>query len=87
MLASPGYRFCWEDNPPLARTCLGRRIDDTATRYELTVRGAWTLTPVENGGRPWREDYELIQSQANASDAVAYPVRSRLFGQQVAARK
>lgn len=46
----------------------------------------WTLTPVENGGRPWREDYELIQSQANASDAVAYPVRSRLFAKPVAAQ-
>ncbi|HWS78710.1 MAG TPA: type II secretion system protein GspK [Thermomonas sp.] len=44
----------------------------------------WTLTPVENGGRPWREDYELIQSQAIASDAVAYPVRSRLFAKPVA---
>lgn len=46
----------------------------------------WTLTPVENGGRPWREDYELIQSQATASDAVAYPVRSRLFAKPVAAQ-
>ena len=26
------------------RRPLGRRIDDTAARYELTVRGAWTLT-------------------------------------------
>ena len=32
-----------------SRRPLGRRIDDTATRYELTVRGAWTLTPT-NGG-------------------------------------
>jgi len=46
----------------------------------------WTLTPIENGGRPWREDYELIQSQAPASDAVAYPVRSRLFAKPVAAQ-
>ena len=47
----------------------------------------WTLTPVEDKGRPWREDYELIQSQAPSQDDVALPVRSRLFGQQVAARK
>jgi len=47
----------------------------------------WTLTPIDNGGRPWREDYELIQSQAPASDAVAYPVRSRLFAKPVAARQ
>ena len=47
----------------------------------------WTLTPVEDKGRPWREDYELIQSQAPSQDDVALPVRSRLFGQQVAPRK
>lgn len=32
-----------------SRRSLGRRIDDTATRYELTVRGAWTLTPAGVG--------------------------------------
>lgn len=32
-----------------ARRPLGRRIDDTATRYELTVRAAWTLTPMAGG--------------------------------------
>ncbi len=32
-----------------SRKPLGRRIDDTATRYELTVRGAWTLTPSSGG--------------------------------------
>ena len=47
----------------------------------------WTMTPFEDKGRPWREDYELIQSQAPSQDDVALPVRSRLFGQQVAARK
>lgn len=31
------------------RISLGRRIDDTATRYELTVRANWTLTPVAGG--------------------------------------
>lgn len=31
------------------RRPLGRRIDDTATRYELTVRAAWTLTPTSGG--------------------------------------
>ena len=31
------------------RRPLGRRIDDTATRYELTVRTAWTLTPTGAG--------------------------------------
>ena len=46
----------------------------------------WRSTPSDDRGRPWREDYELIQSQANASDAVAYPVRSRLFAKPVAAQ-
>ncbi len=32
-----------------SRRPLGRRIDDTATRYELTVKGAWTLTPIAGG--------------------------------------
>lgn len=32
-----------------ARRPLGRRIDDTATRYELTVRAAWTLTNPAGG--------------------------------------
>ncbi len=32
-----------------SRRPLGRRIDDTATRYELTVRTAWTLTPTGAG--------------------------------------
>lgn len=28
LLASLGYRFCWQDNPPMARTWLGRRVDE-----------------------------------------------------------
>ena len=45
--AAPLYRLqtVVEQN----RRPLGRRIDDTATRYELTVRAAWTLTPVAPG--------------------------------------
>lgn len=31
------------------RRSLGRRIDDTATRYELTVKATWTLTPAAGG--------------------------------------
>ena len=46
----------------------------------------WTLTPIEDGGRPWREDYELIESQDRPLDDVAFPVRSRLFAKPVAAR-
>ena len=37
-----------------SRRPLGRRIDDTATRYELTVRVAWTLTPASGRHAPDR---------------------------------
>ncbi|WGM32666.1 LPS assembly lipoprotein LptE [Brevundimonas sp. NIBR11] len=47
--AAPLYRL--ETTVEQNRRPLGRRIDDTATRYELTVRGEWTLTPV-SGGAP-----------------------------------
>lgn len=44
---APQWRL--ETDVSQSRRPLGRRIDDTATRYELTVRAAWTLTPA-NGG-------------------------------------
>ena len=45
--AAPLYRL--ETAVQQSRRPLGRRIDDTATRYELTVRAAWTLQPVTPG--------------------------------------
>ena len=47
--AAPLYRL--ETVVEQSRLPLGRRIDDTATRYQLTVKAAWTLTPV-SGGTP-----------------------------------
>ncbi|RZA22303.1 MAG: hypothetical protein EOP93_00420 [Lysobacteraceae bacterium] len=47
----------------------------------------WRSTPSEDKGRPWREDYELIQSRASSRNDAAFPVRSRLFREPVAARK
>ena len=47
--ATPLYRLTTEVQQ--SRRPLGRRIDDTATRYELTVKAAWTLTPT-SGGSP-----------------------------------
>jgi general secretion pathway protein K len=47
----------------------------------------WRLTPSEDRGRPWREDYELIQSRGPSQPDAAYPVRSRLFREPVAARQ
>lgn len=46
----------------------------------------WALTPAEDGQPPWREDYELIQSQYRPEDDVVYPVASRLFSGEVAAQ-
>ncbi|WP_189375949.1 type II secretion system protein GspK [Thermomonas carbonis] len=47
----------------------------------------WKMTPIdEREGRPWREDYELIQSKGPNQDAPVYSVRSRLFAQQMDAR-
>ena len=47
--AQPLYRLTTVTEQ--SRRPLGRRIDDTATRYELTVRTVWTLTPV-SGAAP-----------------------------------
>ncbi len=48
---SPGAPPLWrlQTQVEQARRPLGRRIDDTATRYELTLRAAWTLTPAAGG--------------------------------------
>ena len=45
--AQPLYRLTTVTEQ--SRRPLGRRIDDTATRYELTVRTVWTLTPTSAG--------------------------------------
>lgn len=47
----------------------------------------WTLTPLEDGQPPWREDYELIQSQYQPEGDTVYPVASRLFPKPVAPRR
>jgi LPS-assembly lipoprotein len=45
--AAPLYRL--DTVVEQSRRPLGRRIDDTAARYELTVRADWTLTPASGG--------------------------------------
>lgn len=44
---APLYRLTTEVEQ--SRRPLGRRIDDTASRYELTVKAAWALTPTTGG--------------------------------------
>lgn len=73
-----------------SRRPLGRRVDDTATRYELTVRGAWTLTPV-SGGTPLGgtetvtttyaaadQPYAAIAAQQDGEDRAAAALASQI---------
>ena len=66
--AAPLYRL--ETTAQQNRRPLGRRIDDTATRYELTVRGAWTLTPV-SGGAPLTGTETVTTTYAAADQPYA----------------
>lgn len=46
----------------------------------------WTLTPVDEGGRPWRLDYEITLPRDDASDpALVRPTQTPLFAQPVPA--
>lgn len=47
----------------------------------------WSLTPGDDGGKPWREDYELTHSHDRTDGGVALPVASRLFAKPVAAER
>ena len=61
----------------------GRRIDDTATRYELTVRGAWTLTPV-GGGLPL-SGVETVTTTYAAADQPYAAIAAQQDGEERAA--
>lgn len=66
-----------------SRRPLGRRIDDTATRYELTVRGAWTLTPV-SGGAPVT-GIETVTTTYAAADQPFAAIAAQQDGEERAA--
>ena len=66
-----------------SRRPLGRRIDDTATRYELTVRGAWTLTPT-NGG-PAVTGVETVTATYAAADQPFAAIAAQQDGEERAA--
>lgn len=53
-----------------SRRPLGRRIDDTATRYELIVRADWTLTPAA-GGPPLTGTETVTTTYASADQPYA----------------
>ncbi len=66
-----------------SRRPLGRRIDDTATRYELTVRGTWTLTPV-SGGAPVT-GVETVTTTYAAADQPFAAIAAQQDGEERAA--
>ena len=53
------------------RRPLGRRIDDTASRYELTVKADWTLTPVSGGGIGGGRGLRALDGHAAADQPYA----------------
>jgi len=53
-----------------SRLPLGRRIDDTATRYQLTVTAKWSLTPVA-GGEPIKGERTTTTTYASADQPYA----------------
>lgn len=66
-----------------SRRPLGRRIDDTATRYELTVRGSWILTPV-SGGTPL-SGVETVTTTYSAADQPYAAIAAQQDGEERAA--
>ena len=78
---APLYRL--ETSVEHSRRPLGRRIDDTATRYELTVRGAWTLIPL-NGGDPITGT-ETVTTTYAAADQPYAAIAAQQDGEERAA--
>lgn len=66
-----------------SRRPLGRRIDDTATRYELTVRGTWTLTPTDGGDA--RSGVETVTTTYAAADQPFAAIAAQQDGEERAA--
>ena len=66
-----------------SRRPLGRRIDDTATRYELTVIGRWILTPAA-GGTPLTGT-ETVTTTYAAADQPYAAIAAQQDGEERAA--
>lgn len=66
-----------------SRRPLGRRIDDTATRYELTLRGAWILTPIDGG--PAVSGVETVTTTYAAADQPFAAIAAQQDGEERAA--
>jgi LPS-assembly lipoprotein len=78
---APLYRL--ETTVEQSRRPLGRRIDDTATRYQLTVRGTWTLTPT-SGGTP-RTGNQTVTTTYAAADQPYAAIAAQQDGEDRAA--
>lgn len=65
------------------RRSLGRRIDDTATRYELTVKATWTLTLV-SGAEPVTGT-ETVTTTYAAADQPYAAIAAQQDGEERAA--
>ncbi|QLQ12699.1 MAG: hypothetical protein HZY74_04535 [Brevundimonas sp.] len=81
----PGSPSVWrlETSVEQSRRPLGRRLDDSAARYELTVVVDWTLSPVAGGqtltGR------ETITTTYSAADQPYAAIASQQDGEERAA--
>ncbi|MGQ3039337.1 MAG: LPS assembly lipoprotein LptE [Brevundimonas sp.] len=78
---TPLYRL--ETRITQSRRPLGRRIDDTAVRYELTVRGEWTLNPVAGG--PVMTGVETVTTTYAAADQPYAAIAAQQDGEERAA--
>ncbi|QTN19955.1 hypothetical protein HZ989_02420 [Brevundimonas sp. AJA228-03] len=78
---APLYRL--ETTVEQSRRPLGRRIDDTATRYQLTVRGTWALTPT-SGGTP-RTGSQTVTTTYAAADQPYAAIAAQQDGEDRAA--
>ncbi|HBI17801.1 MAG TPA: hypothetical protein DDY79_00455 [Brevundimonas sp.] len=79
--ATPLYRLTTQVEQN--RRSLGRRIDDTATRYELTVKATWTLTPA-SGGAPVTGT-ETVTTTYAAADQPYAAIAAQQDGEERAA--
>ena len=78
-----------------SRRPLGRRIDDTAARYEMTLIGQWTLTPLSGdealagnetvtvtyavSDQPYAAIAAQEDAEERAAEALAQRIRRALF--------
>lgn len=82
----PGQPACWrlETTVQQDRRPLGRRVDDSSVRYELTVSADWRLTPVTGGGAPLN-GRETVTTTYSAADQPYAAIAAQQDGEERAA--